>query len=77
MYKLTKRSEHSLITSISLSTLQDGYFIIHMTDYDTVCMDERKTEIVTKIIEYAILIFCRLNYFNVIESVKDSKDFDV
>jgi len=53
LYKLTKRAEHSCITGISLSTLQDSFFIIHMNDYDVVCMDDRKTEIVTKIIGYS------------------------
>lgn len=45
-YNVTRRSDLSSITSVSMSTLQDNYVVVHCNDYDNMFELERKTEFV-------------------------------
>jgi myosin-1 len=53
LYKVTKRTELSAVTQVSLSTFADDYIIIHCNDFDQAFSDVHKTEIATKIVNYA------------------------
>ncbi len=48
------------MTQLSLSPLCDDYLVVHCSDFDQAFFDPNKTEIVTKIINYARLVtVCR------------------
>lgn len=53
LYKVTKRTELQNVTQISLSTFADDYIVIHCNDFDQAFTDIHKTEIATKILNYA------------------------
>ena len=51
-YELTRRTDLSSISSISLSELSDNYIILHSNDYDNFFENNKKTEIVAAILEH-------------------------
>jgi len=57
VYKLTRRTALSDISSVSLSTLADNYLVIHVpSEYDNLIENDKKTEIVAILMEYIDLI---------------------
>ena len=50
-YEMTRRTEINSIQSISMSTCQDNYIILHSSDYDNLFENARKTEILANILE--------------------------
>jgi hypothetical protein len=51
VYNLKRRIPLGEIASLSLSTLQDNYVVIHHNQYDMVFENDKKTEIVTILME--------------------------
>eukprot|EP00164_Ancoracysta_twista_P019277 GFYU01033825.1.p1 GENE.GFYU01033825.1~~GFYU01033825.1.p1 ORF type:complete len:143 (+),score=42.50 GFYU01033825.1:60-431(+) len=51
-YKINRRVEISKISGVSLSSLQDGFFVVHVAgEYDYVFQSNKKTEIVSILAE--------------------------